>query len=250
MKLLIVSDIHANWPALRAVLESETDLDDILCLGDLVHYGPHPAECVAWARQMLPAGWVIQGDHDWAAGGGGDPHSWWPDDAALAQATRAFTREMLAQEFKDFLAAITIRSEFELDGARCAACHACPTYPIFGQLCAESPPALWESELAFADRPDFLFLGHTHLPMKQRFGSTLVVNPGSVGRPKHGNPQAAYAVWEDGQVALRSVLYDVDETIRAYQGLGVDEPTLRALCAGLLLGGEVPLDLIQSSAEP
>jgi len=216
MKLLIVSDIHANWPALRAVLESETDLDDILCLGDLVHYGPHPAECVAWARQMLPAGWVIQGDHDWAAGGGGNPHCWSSDDAPLAQATREFTSEMLAQEFKNFLAGITIRSEFELDGARCAACHASPTYPIFGQLCAESPAGVWESELTFAGWPDFLFLGHTHLPMKKRFGNTLVVNPGSVGRPKHGNPQAAYAVWEDGEVTLRSVLYDVDETIRAY----------------------------------
>lgn len=249
MKLLIVSDIHANWPALRAVLEFETDLDDILCLGDLVHYGPHPAECVAWARQMLPAGWVIQGDHDWAAGGGGNPHCWWPDDAPLAQATREFTSEMLAEEFKDFLSAITTRSEFELDRARCAACHASPTYPIFGQLCAESPTAVWESELAFADRPDFLFLGHTHLPIKKRFGNTLVVNPGSVGRPKHGNPQAAYAVWEDGEVTLRSVLYDVDETIRAYQGLGVDEPTLRVLCAGLLLGEEVPLDVIQAFVE-
>ena len=96
MKLLIISDVHANWPALRAVLESESDADDTLCLGDLVHYGPHPAECVAWARQMLPAGWVIQGDHDWAAGGGGDPHSWWPDDAALGEATRKYTGEMLA----------------------------------------------------------------------------------------------------------------------------------------------------------
>jgi predicted phosphodiesterase len=249
MKLLIVSDIHANWPALRAVLESETDLDDILCLGDLVHYGPHPAECVAWARQMLPAGWVIQGDHDWAAGGGGNPHCWSSDDAPLAQATREFTSEMLAQEFKNFLAGITIRSEFELDGARCAACHASPTYPIFGQLCAESPAGVWESELTFAGWPDFLFLGHTHLPMKKRFGNTLVVNPGSVGRPKHGNPQAAYAVWEDGEVTLRSVLYDVDETIRAYQGLGVDEPTLRVLYAGLLLGEEVPLDVVQAFVE-
>jgi predicted phosphodiesterase len=157
---------------------------------------------------------------------------------------------MLSQEFKDFLSAITCRSEFELNGARCVACHTSPTYPLFGQLCAQSPPAVWESELAFADRPDFLFLGHTHLPMKRRFGSTLVVNPGSVGRPKHGDPQAAYAVWEDGEVTLRSVLYDVDETIRAYEGLGVDEPTVRALRAGLLLGGKVPLDLIQSSAEP
>jgi len=250
MKVLIVSDIHANWPALRAVLESESDADDILCLGDLVHYGPQPAECVAWARQMLPGGWVIQGDHDRAAARGGDPHCWWPEDAPLAQATRGFTRERLGREFKPFLAAIPVRSSFELKGARCVACHASPSYPSSGGLSADSPAAVWQSEFTVAGQPDFLFLGHTHLPMKQRFGNTLVVNPGSVGRPKHGNPRAAYAVWEDGEVTLRSVLYDVDETIRAYEGLGVDEPTVRALRAGLLLGGKVPLDLIQSSAEP
>jgi hypothetical protein len=52
MKLLVVSDIHANWPALRAILEAEPDTDRAVCLGDLVNYGPHPAECVAWAKEM------------------------------------------------------------------------------------------------------------------------------------------------------------------------------------------------------
>ncbi len=64
MKLLIVSDIHANWPALRAVLETESDSDQTLCLGDLVGYGPHPVECVAWAKEMISQAWVIEGDHD------------------------------------------------------------------------------------------------------------------------------------------------------------------------------------------
>lgn len=247
MKLLIVSDIHANWPALRAVLETESDSDDILCLGDLVHYGPQPAECVAWARQMLPAGWVLQGDHDRVAAWGGSPHCCWPQDAPLWEATRMFTSKMLAQEFKEFLSAIPVRSSFELKGAKCVACHASPTYPISGQLTSDTPAALWEAELAVAEQPEFLFLGHTHLPMKRQIGNTLVVNPGSVGRPKHGDAQAAYAIWEDGQVKLRSVVYDVDETIRAYAGLGLDEQTARLLRGGLLLGKEVRPDLLEDA---
>ena len=52
MTALIVSDIHGNWPGLQAVLSAELDVDRILCLGDLVNYGPQPAECVGWAMSL------------------------------------------------------------------------------------------------------------------------------------------------------------------------------------------------------
>jgi len=61
MKVLIVSDIHGNWPALQAVLRAEPDADEILCLGDLVNYGPQPVECVQWAMQDLGSEWTVQG---------------------------------------------------------------------------------------------------------------------------------------------------------------------------------------------
>jgi hypothetical protein len=73
MNLLIISDIHGNWPALRAVLEAEPDVDRTLCLGDLVGYGPQPFECVAWAKGILPPEWIIQGNHDLAIGANADP---------------------------------------------------------------------------------------------------------------------------------------------------------------------------------
>jgi predicted phosphodiesterase len=53
MKILILSDIHGNWAALQAVLAAEPDVDQILCLGDLVNHGPQPAQCVAWAMKTL-----------------------------------------------------------------------------------------------------------------------------------------------------------------------------------------------------
>ena len=68
MKLLILSDIHANWPALQAVLAAEPDADSILCLGDLVNYGPQPAECVRWAMGLNSTAKIIQGDHDYSVG--------------------------------------------------------------------------------------------------------------------------------------------------------------------------------------
>ncbi len=241
MKLLIVSDIHGNWPALRAVLEAESNAGQILCLGDLVNYGPQPAECVAWAKEMLPSQWVIQGNHDRAVGFDEDPHCS-PAYAVLAEATQQISERLLTREMKQFLAGLQPLRRFESGGTRCVACHAVPKDPLYGYLPGTAAAPLWESEAASAGLPNFLFLGHTHVPMKTRLVKTLLVNPGSVGQPKDGDPRAAYAVWENGDVKLRRAAYDVEETIRAYDGLGLEPHTLHSLTELLRTGGELPGD--------
>jgi predicted phosphodiesterase len=75
MKLLIVSDIHGNWAALQSVLDAEADFDKILCLGDLVDYGPEPVACVTWAMQQRDESIFIQGNHDWGVAFKKDPRS-------------------------------------------------------------------------------------------------------------------------------------------------------------------------------
>ena len=75
MKLLIVSDIHGNWAALQSVLDAEADFDKILCLGDLVDYGPEPAACVTWAMQQRDESIFLQGNHDWGVAFNKDPRS-------------------------------------------------------------------------------------------------------------------------------------------------------------------------------
>jgi predicted phosphodiesterase len=65
MKILILSDIHGNLAALQSVLAAEADVDKILCLGDLVDYGPEPAACVAWAMRERGNSICLQGNHDW-----------------------------------------------------------------------------------------------------------------------------------------------------------------------------------------
>ena len=73
MKALLLSDIHGNWPALQAVLRAEADANHIICLGDLVNYGPQPAECVAWAMRLSTPSLVVQGNEDRAFGVGKTP---------------------------------------------------------------------------------------------------------------------------------------------------------------------------------
>ena len=239
MKALILSDIHGNWEALQAVLKAEPGADQILCLGDLVNYGPEPVQCVAWAMKILKPGWLIQGNHDHAVGFDTDPHCS-PAYQLTAEATQLVSNRLLPGAMKKFLAELQPLQTLHLNGATCVACHATPSDPLYHYLTEQSAPTSWESELSRASHPAYLFLGHTHLPMKTRFQHTLVVNPGSVGQPKHGDPRAAYAVWEDDRVTLRRVTYDVERTIRAYDGLGLDPHVVQSLCAVLRTGGDPP----------
>lgn len=235
MKALIISDIHANWPALRAVLETESDADQILCLGDLVNFGPQPAECVAWAKEIVPPQWVIQGNHDRAVALDEDPHCS-PVYALLADATQPVSGRLLTPDMKQFLRRLEPLHRFEWDEAKCVACHAIPKDPLYGYLPETAAATLWESEVVTAGLPNFLFLGHTHVPMKTRLTKTLIVNPGSVGFPQDGNSLAAYAIWKDGEVTLRRVSYDVEETISAYDELGLAPQVLLQLTDMLRTG--------------
>lgn len=238
MKILLLSDIHGNWPALQAVLAAEPRVDQILCLGDLVNYGPQPAECVKWAMKTLTPDWLIQGNHDRAVGRDEDPRCAIPFKA-LAAATQEVSKRALTPEMKQFLASLQPLQRFKLGDAVCVACHAVPSGPLYEYFTKKTPVTLWESELNGIGYPDFLFVGHTHLPMKTHFHRTLVVNPGSVGQPKHGDSRAAYAVWDDGEVSLRSVSYDVEQTIRAYRGLGLDSHIAETLAEILRNGSDV-----------
>ena len=242
MKMLLISDIHGNWPALQAVLAAEPDADQILCLGDLVNYGPHPAECVAWAMKTLTPEWLIQGNHDRAVGLDEDPRSSVPYKA-LAAATQELSARVVSPEMKQFLASLQPLQRFKLDEIMCVACHAVPSDPLYAYLPETAAVPLWESELNGIGYPDFLFIGHTHKPTKTRFRRTLVVNPGSVGQPKDDDPRAAYAIWDDGEVTLHRAAYDVEETIRAYQSTRLAPQMIDALAEVLRTGGHLPMDL-------
>src|ERR1700758_2078558 len=102
MKLLIVSDIHGNWAALQSVLDAEADCDKILCLGDLVDYGPEPAACVTWAMQQTGESIFIQGNHDWGVAWKKDPQSS-PPFRRLTAVTQAFSLSVLSVQMLKFL---------------------------------------------------------------------------------------------------------------------------------------------------
>jgi len=242
MKILVLSDVHGNWPALQAVLRAEPDANRVLFLGDLVNYGPQPAECVAWAMKLDPRSRVLQGNHDLAFSTGADAGCSTAYEL-MAEAVQAATAPLLSADMQRFLAGLQPLQQFRWEGTNCVACHAIPTDPLYGYMGEQAAPSLWQSELVHAQYPDILFLGHTHVPMVTQFQRTLVINPGSVGQARDGDPWAAYAIWNDGSVALRRAAYDIEQTIRAYEGFGLDPQIKKRLAAVLRTGGRVVTDL-------
>jgi len=206
VRLLVVSDLHANGGALDAIDDS---VDAVVVLGDLVDYGPDPSAAVEWVRAH--ATWVVRGNHDHAVATGsrtGASPAW----ADLAEGSAAWTRDALSVDERAYLGALPESLAFTFGGARFAAFHAAPSDPLYRYLSPETDEATWRAELETVDA-DWLLLGHTHRPLLRQVGRTTILNPGSVGQPRAGAPQATYAIWDDGDVLLVHRAYDVERVI-------------------------------------
>ncbi len=202
MRVLLCSDIHGNLAALAAALEEP--VDHILCAGDLVHFGPQPEACIELIRRRATA--VVQGNHDHGAGFGEDCRAYGPW-RALDEMSRDITDTGLSVEDCRYLRTLPLMSTITLGGTRFALVHAAPSDPLYRYLPPGTPEDVWRAELSGIEE-DVLVLGHTHLPLLHRHGDVLIVNPGSIGLPRGGDPRAEYAVWEDGEVTFYRRAYD------------------------------------------
>ncbi len=253
MKCLILSDIHGNWPALQAVLAAEPNADQILCLGDLVNYGPQSAECVAWAMTLSPPSLVIQGNHDRDFARGNGPCCA-RVNRLFAEVVETATSSFLTIETRRFLAGLEPLREFRWGETLCFACHRSSDHPFDSASVQRLDEESWDANelnrmhsdiiltgvpgnlFVLVGHPDFLFLADSHLAMKTKLYGTEVVNPGSVGMPGDGDPRAGYAFWQNGKVTLHRVAYDVEKTVRAFDSLDLDEQIKQQLVEGLRTG--------------
>jgi putative phosphoesterase len=196
MQVGVVSDVHGNAVALDAVLEDMPRVDGVLCAGDLVGYGPWPARCVDVLRREGAT--AIMGNHDRAVVRDTAFHF-----NGMAQAGVAHARDVLDDEHFAWLA--DLPAEREAAGGRVKLVHGHPEDPDHYTRPHEFAPSLLDDE-------DVLVLGHTHVQHHETYDDGVVMNPGSVGQPRDGDPRAAYAVLDldDLSVDERRVQYDVD----------------------------------------
>jgi predicted phosphodiesterase len=210
MRSLVLSDIHGNIDALLAieaeVLRGQHGIDEIWVLGDLVDYGPAPQDVIAWVRRSATR--VVRGNHDHAMATGEDCRSsaLYHD---LSVATRTYFRRQLSSADIAYLAGLPLLSSLTWRPDRdVLAVHATPRDPLFEYIPTDSPIAIWRAALEPAGASEYVLVGHTHDQFMRQIGSTTLVNPGSVGLPKDGDPRAAFAIFDNGRIELRRAAYD------------------------------------------
>ena len=234
MRYAILSDIHGNLEALDAVLaDALPRADGVLCLGDVVGYGADPLACIE--RMAEGAHAVVAGNHEHGVAGLLDL-DWFNDRARVAA---EWTRGRLDDDHLQWLAARPL--VLEVDDATLV--HASPARPAEWDYLVSAEDG-YEALAAFATR--MCFVGHSHRPGVWSVGSSgrawepaateveleagrrYLINVGSVGQPRDGDPRAAYALWDvDGRrVTIERVPYDLASTRRKIVAAGL--PTFLA----------------------
>jgi putative phosphoesterase len=205
MRALILADVHANWEALLTLQRAEPQPDAVLFAGDAVGFGPDPANCLRWL--LVNTTVAVRGNHDQAVLEG----AWTGFSHELEEAAREtilYARQTLTAADVNSLKRWPLTGRAELGGARFYLVHGTSIDPLGGTL---HPATCSDSELHTlfdSVRAEVIVVGHTHLPALRAFDGKLIVNPGSLGQPRYGVPDATYAVWEDGRIQIKHLHYD------------------------------------------
>lgn len=216
MRILVISDIHANLTALDAVLTDAGEFDAAWCLGDLVGYGPDPNECIAKVR-ALPNLRCIIGNHDAAALDQIDTKTF----NLEARQALEWTQKTLTETSVSFLS--SLQQKIEINNVTLT--HGSPRHPVWEYLMDSQTAAL---NFDYFSTP-YCFVGHTHLPVvytreekklvvykptpnnKITLSPRTIINPGSVGQPRDHDPRAAYVIYNPGENTwdYRRLTYDI-----------------------------------------
>ena len=237
LRLLVVSDIHSNHAALRAVLEDAAPWDQSICAGDTVGYGPDPNECVGALRDNGFR--CIMGNHDHqvitrdTSPLGGTPGNFRFNPRAASAIE--INRGLLTPDSRAYLMGLPTSLRLKVDGVNLAVYHGSPRAPLSEYVMPEEAKMRAAQLIAESDC-NLLVLGHTHKPYAIEHGDALLLNPGSVGQPRDGDPRACYAIVEiaEGRINPRiyRVKYEIERTQEKMRRLGLSE----SLAARLGLG--------------
>ncbi len=201
--VILVSDIHSNLEALSSVIEDMPDLP-IFCLGDFVGYGANPNETIHWAKKQNITS--VMGNHDFAVITGDT--KWFNSRAAEAI---DWTRQKIFSLGLKYLSSLPRSRTVNIGKLKMLMVHGSPTDHLFEYVHPETHEHLFNSYMKKFN-VDIIASGHTHVPFVWEGKNGFVINPGSVGQPRSGNPDASYIILKvkNGHVKFehRQVPYD------------------------------------------
>jgi predicted phosphodiesterase len=242
MRVLVISDIHANFTALNAVLADAGPTDEIWCLGDMVGYGPDPNEVVEKVREM-PQLTCILGNHDVAVIGR------MPFETFNGDARRSllWTEKNLKEENVNFLLSLPQNTKVR---ASVTLAHGSPRDPLweyvlntlsarlnfdhFDTQCCFVGHSHIQCSFRLEDSTDRVFLETPRVDHPLELRSRMILNPGSVGQPRDRNPRAAYAIYDSEALTWtpRRAAYDVAAVQARIRAAGLPEKHALRLTEG------------------
>lgn len=213
MKLLIVSDIHSNYEAIKTINETE-NYDKMIFLGDAVDYGPQPAEVVDFITEN--SDYNLMGNHDYAVVYDVDCQCS-PAMHDLSEFTREnISKKLLSKEDLDKLKTFQNEMKVEIDGINFYLAHASPYNNLYGYLFSTEAEMVWRDKNLQSF--EYIMIGHTHFPM---FYKGRIINPGSAGQPRNGNWMPQYAVMDTSnrEVTFKRFKYDNQKILELLKSL-------------------------------
>ena len=217
MTIASISDIHGNIYSLMKVLEDidEQKVDLVVCLGDLVGYGPHPNEVIALIkRRDIPC---IKGNYDASVVDGGFTFI---RDTSINSFSLPWAVEEVRASNKYYLSQLPTKLDYDINGVKVIFTHGSP-YKINEYLFEDGENT---KKLMEEISEDVLICAHTHIPSYKKFGNKVFINVGSVGKPKIGRPNATYALIEIKEdktidVKFRELEYEYKRIVKDAQML-------------------------------
>jgi putative phosphoesterase len=233
----VITDIHANLPALEAALAriEELGVEEVYCGGDLVGYGPHPNEvCALIAERGIP---TVYGNYDYAIAREEEDCGCGyvtPRDREIGQLSVDWTLAHTDAESKAFMHELPFDRNFSVGAWQVHLVHGSPR-KVNEYLFEDKPASLYE-RLAAAESDPLLVFGHTHKPWVHEFGGVLFVNCGSVGKPKDDDARAAFALLQitGGKidVSIERVAYDAERVAAEVRDAGLPAELAEKLVQG------------------
>lgn len=220
MKLGVISDVHANLVALETVLDDMPSVDDLVCAGDVIGYNPWPGDCVDVVREECSS--TVEGNHDRSLD---SPERYRAN--RMAHAGLEHAQRTMSDNQKEWVRSLPLKAE--VAGGDVLMVHSHPEDTGRYVMPREFPRLE-----RFLDDYEGIVLGHTHVQGLERLDPGFVLNPGSVGQPRDGDPRAAYAVVDTGDwgVDLHRVEYDVERVQEAVAEAGLPRRTGERLASG------------------